>query len=242
MMSERTPLGSRNLELGLGGMDVDVNLVGRQRQEQREHGIAPLRQEIAVSRADRAGEQLVAHRPPVDDKMELKPVRPVQRRQAGKTLEQDAAAFGPHGKRILDKVGSEDAPEPRETMIDQARRAGFEAKDGALLARERKRDVRPRQREPLHHLGDGRILRAFGLHEFQPRGGGVKQVADFDPRSGGERTRFELRFAAGIDGNLMSIVGALRAARDREPGDGADRRQRLAAKAKRQDRREIVAR
>ncbi len=48
-------------------------------------------------------------------------------------------------------------------------------------------DVGPRQREPLHHVGDGGSLGAFGLHEFQPRGRGVEQVAHFDPRAGGER-------------------------------------------------------
>src|SRR5262245_14162517 len=130
-------------------MDVDVNLVGRQRQEEREHGIASLRQEIAVSRPDRAGEQLVADRAFVNDDMKLEPVRPVQGRQACEAFERDVAPRGTQRKRILDKVGAEYAPHSDEAMIEKPGWARFETKHGALLARERKGDLGPREREPL---------------------------------------------------------------------------------------------
>src|SRR5262245_50014951 len=130
-------------------MAVDVNLVGRQRQEQREQGIAPLRQEIAISRADRAGEQLVAHGASVHHEMKLEPVRPVQGRQACEAFERDVAPRGTQRKRILNKVEAEYAPHSDEAMIEKPGWARFETKHGALLARERKGDLGPREREPV---------------------------------------------------------------------------------------------
>ncbi len=223
-------------------MDVDVDLVRRQRQKQREHGIAPLRQEIAVSRADRAGEQLVAHGTPVDDEMKLEAVRPVQRRQAGKALEQGGPARGAQGKRILDEVRPENSAHAGEAMIEKPRRARLKAKDRALVAREREGDVGPRESEPLHHLGDGGALDALRFHEFQPRRRRIEQIAHLDARANRESGRLELRFSPRIDRQLVGVTGARRPACKREPRDRADRGQRLAAEAERHDRGEIVAR
>ena len=192
MMSERTPLGSRNLELGLGGMDVHVDLLRRQRQEQREHGIAAVRHEIAIGRAHGAGQQLVAHRTAIDDEIELEAVRPVQRRQPGKALDASRAARGADRQRILDEVGAKDAAEPDEAMIEQPGRAGFEPKGGALIVGEAEGDLRPGQRQTLHDVGDGGGLDALGLHEFQPRRRCVEQIAHLDSRARGQGGRLEL--------------------------------------------------
>ena len=229
-------------ELGLGGMDVHVHLLGRQRQEQGQHGIAPLRHEIAIGRAHGAGEQLVAHRAAIDGEIKLEAVRPMQRGKAGEAFERRRSPrCGAHRQRVLDEVRPEDAAEPSQPMVDQPGRAGFEPKGGALLAGEAEGDLGPGQREPLHHVGDGRRLDALRLHEFEPRRRRVEQVAHLDPRSGRKRGGLELRLAAGIDGDLVGLASRLRARLWIESrADGADRGQRLAAEAERQDRGEIV--
>ena len=90
-------IGVAEPELRLGGMDVHVHLLGRQRQEQRKHGIAALRQEIAIGRAHRTGEKLVAYGPSIHREIELRGVGPMQRRQPGEALKRDVAARGPDG-------------------------------------------------------------------------------------------------------------------------------------------------
>ena len=228
-------------EFGLGRVDIHVHLLGRQRQEQGQHGVATLRHQIAIGGAHGAGEQLVAHRAPIDGEIKLEAVRPMQRGKAGKAFERDAAALGTHGQRVLDEARPEDAAEPIKPMVEQPGRAGFEAKGRALLAGEAEGDLRPRQRQPLHHVGDGRRLDPLRFHEFEPRRRRIEQVAHLDARSGRERGGLELGLAAGIDGDLVGLVRAISAALDREPSHGADRGQRLAAEAERQDRGEIIA-
>ena len=86
--------GVAEAHLGLGGMDVDVDQLGRRLEEQRHHGMAVARQEILVGAAHRAGQQLVAHRPAVDEEILVLAGRPVERRQAGEAGEPEALAVG----------------------------------------------------------------------------------------------------------------------------------------------------
>ena len=55
--------GVAETNLGLGGMDIDVDHFGRRLEEQRHHGMTVARQEILVGAAHGARQQLVAHRP-----------------------------------------------------------------------------------------------------------------------------------------------------------------------------------
>ncbi len=45
-------------ELGLGRMHIHVDLVGRQREEERKHGMPPVRHEVAIAAAHGAGQSL----------------------------------------------------------------------------------------------------------------------------------------------------------------------------------------
>ena len=164
----------------------------------------------------------------------------MQRGKAGEAFQRDAAALRTHRQRVLDEVRPEDAAEPSQPMVDQPRGAGFEAKGRAILAGQAEGDLRPGQSEAFHHVGDGRRLDALRFHEFEACRRRVEQVAHLDPRSGRKRGGLELRLAAAIDGDLIGFRGAVRAALDRESADRADRGQRLAAEAERQDRGEIV--
>ncbi len=87
------------------------------------------------------------------------------------------------------------------------------------------------------------IFRARRFEEFEARGRREEQLAHLDPRARlavGEKAdgRRAMRRAA-IDTDLMRLA-RLGAAGDGEPRDGADGRQRLAAKAHRGDVGEIV--
>ncbi len=55
--------------LGLSGMDIDVDLVGRPVEKQRHHRVAVAGEHILIGAAYRADQQFVAHRPPIDDEI-----------------------------------------------------------------------------------------------------------------------------------------------------------------------------
>ena len=67
---------------GLGRMDVDIDLVGRTFEEQRDDRMAVARQHILIGTAHRTNQKPVAHRPAVHDKVLVTRQRAVQRRQA----------------------------------------------------------------------------------------------------------------------------------------------------------------
>jgi len=70
-------------------------------RNQRHHGMAVARQEILVGAAHRAGQQLVAHRPAVDEQILVLAGRPVERRQAGEAGEPEALAVGVDRQRVV---------------------------------------------------------------------------------------------------------------------------------------------
>ncbi len=227
-------------ELGLGRVHVHVDLVGRHRQEQREHRVAAIRHEVAIGRAHRAREQLVANGTPIDDQIMLRAGRPVQRGQAGEAFHGDAASRGVHGQSVGHEVFAHDAPEAREPMVEQPWRAGLEPQRGAVADGEAEGDLGLGESEPLHHIGDGHGLGALGFHEFEPCRRRIEQVAHLDAGARADRRRLELGLAPALDGNLEGRIGAAGAALHREPRHRADGRQRLAAEAKGEDVRESV--
>ena len=158
------------LEFRLGGMDIHIHLLRRHRQEQREHGIASSRDEVAVSGAHGARDQPVAHRSPVHHEIGLHAVWPMERRKAGKAFDGQGIARGGDGQSILDEIGSKDAAETREPVVHQAWRARLEAQRRALSIGEREGDFRMGEREPLHLIGDGGCFGPLGLHEFEASG------------------------------------------------------------------------
>ncbi len=221
-------------------MHIHVHLVGRQREEQSQHRVPPLRQQIAIGRAHGAVDQLVAHGPSIDDEILLERVRPVEGRKPGEAFEHEAAAHRAERQSIGHEFLAEDAAEPVEPMLDQPRLARIEAQDNALAIGEAEADIRIGEREPLHRIGDCPAFRALRLHEFEPSGGGIEKIAHLDARSGFQGRGPELRFPSAFDGDLMRVRRASRAARDRESRHRPDRGQRLAAKAECEDRGERV--
>ena len=179
-------------ELGLGRMHVHVDLVGRQGEEERKHGMPPVGHEVAVTAAHGAGEQLVAHRPAIDHEMLAEAVGAMQRGEAGEAFNGKRSARGAHGKRVGHELLAEDAAKPRKPMVEQPRRTRIEPQRGAVSGREAEGDLRVGERQALHHIGDGRGLGALGFHEFEPRRRRIEQVAHFDARALADRRRLEL--------------------------------------------------
>ena len=68
--------------LGLGRMDVDVDLVRRAVEKQRDHRMAVAREHVLIGAAHRADQQFVAHRPAVDDEILVARQGAVEGRQA----------------------------------------------------------------------------------------------------------------------------------------------------------------
>ena len=166
----------------------------------------------------------------------------MQRGQAGEAFHGDATSRGAHGQRVGHELFAHDAPEAREPMVEQPWRARLEPQRGAVADGEAEGDLGLGERQPLHHIGDGHGLGALGFHEFEPRRRRIEQVAHLDAGAGADRRRLELGLAPALDRDLVSRIGAAGAAHDREPGDRADGRQRLAAEAEGEDVREIVVR
>jgi hypothetical protein len=54
-------------DLALGRVDIDIDRAGRRLDIQRQHGMAVVSQDVAIGAAHGAGEQLVAHRPLIDE-------------------------------------------------------------------------------------------------------------------------------------------------------------------------------
>jgi len=99
-------------DLGLGGMHVHVHPLGRTVQKQRRRRVPALRQQIRVGRAQRAKQQLVAHRASVDEeKLRHRSAARIGR-QRGETRQPQPVAFGIDAQRVFGELRSEDAPHP----------------------------------------------------------------------------------------------------------------------------------
>jgi hypothetical protein len=106
--------------------------------------------------------------------------------------------------------------------------------------RELERDLRIRQGQPQHRLGDVAELGPRALEELSPRRRIEKQIPHFDDGSDVPRRRLRVAHRA------AAVVDLIRRVRPRHPRDHprhrdrADRRQRLAAKPHRRDPKQVV--
>ena len=115
----------------LGGMDVDVDLGGRAFDEQGEDGVSVGGQKIHIGRAHRAGENLVAHRPAVDEDILGERVRPAEGRQADPPFEPHPLAGCLDGQRILGEFPTERLPQALRPPASPAPQAG-QSKDAPM--------------------------------------------------------------------------------------------------------------
>ena len=119
-ISPRTSAAVAEAHLGLGRMHVDVDLARLERDEQRQQRMAVARQIIGIGAAHRADQQLVAHRPAVDEQILPERVGARQRRQAGEAVHAHALALGVDGDGIGAEVGAQHVAEPRQLVASAA--------------------------------------------------------------------------------------------------------------------------
>ena len=168
-------------------------------------------------------------------------VAPVPGRQPGEARERVPLSKRIDGERIGAEVAAEHPREALEQAIGPWR-AGNVVEARRLRARQREAHARMRHRQPLDRIRYGARLGAVAFQELEPRRRRPEQVAHLDPRAGWLRIGFHLALAAGVDGDGVPLRAGPRARRDRQQRDRGDRRQRLAAKAERADRRQVAVR
>ena len=99
---------------GLGRMHVDVDLARVELDEQSEDRLAVARQIVRISRAHGPEEELVAHRPSVDEQVLPERVGATERRQCRIALEREAVPAAGNRDGVGGEIGAEDVAKPRE--------------------------------------------------------------------------------------------------------------------------------
>ena len=119
-MNPRTRGGVAEAHFGLGRMDVDVDFLGRELEEQRQHRVAVAREHLGISAAHRADQQPVLHRAAVDEQVLVVGDAAVEGRQAG---DRRSAASSPRCSRSATPLSAS----ARSTICAHAGREPFPA-------------------------------------------------------------------------------------------------------------------
>ena len=185
--------------LGLGGMDVDVDLAAdRTRRRGPATACRSARQKIEVGRPQRTGENLVAHGAAVNENELRDRVRPTESREADSTLEphplarrleleansRRSRAQGPAAGALPARSRSPRTPASRRTRRCRSRR--------------RSASRRSAEREAPDDVGDRLGFAPVGLQELEPRRRRGEEIARLDPRAE--------RAGAGLDRALRPVL------------------------------------
>ena len=168
---------------GLGGMDVDVDEGRIAFQEQRQRRMAVAREEIRIGAAHRADQQLVAHRPAVDEQELHRAVGAVVGRQAREAREPHALALDVDRRGVVAEIAAHDAARGGSSRPLNEIRFRLQIERAASVERQRERDIGPRHREALDHIERRQVFGARGFQEFEPRRRRVEQLAHLDARA-----------------------------------------------------------
>ena len=171
-------------DLGLGGVNIDVDLTGREHDIEGDDGMAITGEEILIGPAHRAAEQLVANRPAIDEQVLVHRIAARIGGQAGKAGHTHTFAFLVDLQRIGAEIGPDHRGHPRLAGIDIAAALRRDRQALAPVLGQEEADIGPRHGQAFDDIGNAEIFRAFGLEEFEPRRGRIEQVAHFDPRTG----------------------------------------------------------
>ena len=156
-------------QLGLGRMDVDVDLAGIDREEERHHRKAVAEDEIGIGGAHRAEQHLVAHRAAVDEVELAERIGARIGRQPREPRDDDAVPRqSPAARRCRRNRRPSPAPSRAASAPVAVDCAGQLT---ALRSRavEHEMHLRVGHREALDDVGDRRGLGPLGLEELEPR-------------------------------------------------------------------------
>ncbi len=217
-------------------MDVHIDVLRRQVEEQRQHGVAVAREHIGIGPAHRADQQPVLHRAAIDEEILVigHPAVPGrQARDAGQPHHPvGRVAFEFDGDRIVLQLMRDDPRHAGRQLL-----TGLQIEDGALGSiadgLERESNIGPRHREAADHVEAGGIFAAGRAQELAARGHLGEQLLDPHPRSRRQGGGLVRQQRAVIDHPPPAFSCAQFAAIDGQPCDAGDGGQRLAAKAER---------
>ena len=213
-------------DFGFGGMDVDVDHIGGDVEEQRNHCVPVSGKHVCVSAPDRADQETVLHRPPVDEEILVVGDPTIEGRQSRNAAKRDAFALEMYGDTILDQHSIRERRDARRLILSLRRQSA------PSIMFDRKANVGPRHREPFHDVDAGRIFAARRAEKLAARRDFFEQPFDQDTRARRERMRAFIDQRAVID-HAHPALATRDPALDRHPRDAGNRGQGLAAKAHR---------
>ncbi len=136
---------------------------------------------VRIGRAQGALEKPVAHGPAVDEQILMRRIAPVVGRQAREPGQPHAVAQLVDLQRILVELPAQDGRQPRQPPLRPMGLSG-QAQHPAAVQVQGEGHRLMGHGLALDLLGDGHGFGPLGLHELQPRRGGVEEVAHLDPR------------------------------------------------------------
>ena len=253
--------GLAKTHLGLGRMDVDVDLLRRHLQKEQDDGKGRRRQNIAIGFAHGMHEQAVADEAPIDEGVDRVAVELLQLRLGGEAADPHEAGVGRlivrvplprrrlrqarafkvdlrgEGKQVIQNLFAEDLKDTLRRPFDRGRNQqrmgrGVQLK---MLAGVSQRVVGDQSR-------DMRELGGFRFEKFASRGRVVEEIAHGERGSRGRSRIFIAQDLAA--GNLDSRAGGilLGAGRHLQAGDRGDRGQSLSTKTQGGDGQKVIAR
>ena len=214
-------------------MHVDVDVTRIEREPERVGGLALVMQHVAVGFAQRMREHPVAHEAAVDEHVLAGHLRRVRRlhREAG---DPERSGLGLDRRRALDEGVAEQRRHARAPAVR------LQPVHHAAVVLQREPDVRVRERQAAEGLVAMPPFGAFRAQEFPPRRRVEVEFLHRHRRARRDRRGRRRAHAAAVDFDPPRVRGARRARGEREARHRGDRRQRLAAKAQRRDRLEVV--
>ena len=224
-------------DFGLGGMDVHVHFLGRNVQEQREHGMAIPRQHVGIGAAHRADQQAVLYRTAIDEQVLVIGYAPVERGQTRHASQPRRAAFQIDDDAILRQLARHQLRHACRQFL-----ARLDGKGAASVMFQHEADVGPGHGQAAHHVQAGGIFAASAAQELAPRRNLAEQVFHADTGSGWQRGWPFLHHDAVIDHAPPAFTGIAGSAFQRQPGNAGDGRQRFTAKAQGRDHLDMFVR
>jgi hypothetical protein len=222
-------------------MNVHIHQQRIKFNEQDRHRMPITGKEILIGRPDDADEKTVLYRPRIDKEILMLRAGAIEGRQSCKAADTNTIALGLNTDGIVAEFPSKHSAQASKAGLFAL--LGLKFEKNALIRLKMKGDIRPGEREPANHVGDGLHLRAFCFHELQSGGGSVKQVPYIHTRSVGRQSApgswSGPLNTASVDQYLRRPLRVRRTTDNRQARHSAYRGKRLSAEAHRPNIEEI---
>ena len=221
--------GIAEAHLGLGRVDVDVDLFGGNLQEQGQDGVTIARQHVGIGAAHRADQQAVLHRAAIDEQVLVigdPAIEGRQPRDAGQPRDRAGAEPPLRLDRhaLVGQFAGDQLGDPPGQALAPLDRQGT-----APVVFQHEAHVGPRHGQAADDVEAGGIFGAGGTEELAAGRDAGKQVRHADAGARRQCGGSVQHHVAVIDHPLPPLGMASGPALDGQPGDAGDRRQGLAA-------------